>query len=265
MSEIVQPEDLAKTKDPNVIRVLVGIPHEGMTGSEAYCNRLTMFKHLGHLEERGKLLKTTPRFEFYFKTCGRMHVHVARDEMAKAALVSDCDYLFMVDDDMIASDDLFEQLYASQKDIIAPLAFTRNFPHKPVIYSCREGWDSVAQCVQFTNFSVMNYPKEKLVECDAVGFGAVLINVDCFRKMPQPWFMNPYKTGEDISFCYEAKKYGFRTWMDTRVKLGHVSHPLIVTEDYVQAQWKAYGMEVEKRYGTPAKMNGKEPVLALGE
>lgn len=264
MSEVLSPETVGEKKDDGVIRVLVGFPHEGMTGSEAYCNRLSNMKHLGHLEERGKILKESPRFEFYQKTCGRMHVHVARDEMAKAALVSNCDYLFMIDDDMIGPDDLFEQLYARQKDIIAPLAFTRNFPHKPVIYSCIAGWDPVSQCDYFTNYAIMNYPKNKLFECDAVGFGAVLINVDCFRKMPQPWFMNPNKTGEDISFCYEAKKYGFRTWMDTSIKLGHVSHPLIVTEEYVLRQREQYGMEVEKRYGTPEKMT-KEPVLSLGE
>lgn len=264
MSEMLDPEQIAK-EDTEAIRVMIGFPHEGMTGSEAYCNRLSMMKHLGHLEERGKLLKENPRFEFFQKTCGRMHVHVARDEMAKAALVSNCKYLFMIDDDMISADDLFEKLYASQKEIIAPLAFTRNFPYKPVMYSCVSGWDTVSQREYFTNFSVMNYPKDKLVECDAVGFGAVLINVDCFRKMPQPWFMNPNKTGEDISFCYEAKKYGFSTWMDTRLKLGHVSHPLIVTEEYALAQWKVHGMEVEKRYGTPDKVNPKEAVLTLGE
>jgi len=265
MSEVLDPNKVGEVKDEGVVRVLVGIPHEGMTGSEAYTNRLSMFKHLGHLEERGKLLKQNPRFEFYFKTCGRMHVHVARDEMAKTALASNCDYLFMVDDDMIAQDDLFEKLYESHKDIIAPLAFTRNFPHKPVLYNCIEGFDSVSQMEYFTNFAVMNYPKDKLVECDAVGFGAVLINVDCLRKMPQPWFMNPNKTGEDINFCYQAKKYGFRTWMDTRLKLGHISHPLIVTEDYVQTQWKAYGMEIEKRYGEAREIAPKDPVLVLGE
>src|SRR4029077_4837518 len=263
MSETVEPEKLAEEKK-QAVRVLVGFPHEGMTGSEAYMNRIANLKHLGHLEERGKLLNQTPRFEFFLKTCGRMHVHVARDELAKTALVSNCDYLFMIDDDMIAQDDLFERLWESQKDIIAPLAFTRNFPYKPVMYSCIEGWDPVSQCAHFTNFAVMNYPKDRLVECDAVGFGAVLINVACFKKMKMPYFMNPNKTGEDISFCYEAKKYGFSSWMDTRLKLGHVGHPLIVTEEHVLAQWKAYGMEVDKRYGQPEKLNG-DAIVALGE
>lgn len=274
MSEIVQPEDLAKTaRDPNVIRVLVGFPHEGMTSSEVYCNRLANLKHLGHLEERGKLLNESPRFEFYLKTCGRMHVHVARDEMAKTAVAMDAQYLFMIDDDMVAGDDLFEKLYANQKDIVAPLAFTRNFPHKPVMYSCIEGWDSVAQREHFVNYAIINYPKDKLVQCDAVGFGAVLIKVDILKQMEQPWFMNPNKTGEDINFCYQAKKKGFFTWMDTRIKLGHLSHPIIVTEEYVEKQRTAFGVDkkdIEKKYGefTKYATNGdvsKEPILVLGE
>lgn len=266
MSELLSPEQLAQEiQDEGVIRVLVGFPHEGMTPSETYLNRLANLKHLGHLEERGKLLKQNPRFEFYLKSCGRMHVHVAREEMAKMALAANCQYLYMIDDDMTAPDDLFENLWKSQKDIIAPLAFTRNFPHKPVIYNCIEGWDSVSQTEHFTNYAVMKYPKDQIKEVDAVGFGAALINVDCFKKMPQPWFMNPYKTGEDINFCYQAKKYGFRTWVDTRLKLGHVSHPLLVTEEYVTAQWKAYGMDVDKRFGPARDINPKEPVLVLGE
>jgi len=252
-------------KEEGVTRVLWGIPHEGMTGSEAYCNRLGLAKHFGHLEERGRLLKETPRFEFFQFTLGRMHVHVARDEMGKRALEINADYLFMIDDDMISDGDIFEKLYASDKDIIAPLAFTRNFPHKPVMYSCIEGWDPAIQKEYFVNHAVLNYPKNKLVECDAVGFGAVLIKMDVLKKTPQPWFMNPNKTGEDISFCYEAKKYGFRTFMDTRVKLGHVGHPLVITEEYVTAQQKQLGVNIERIAGEYEKYDSQTPALVVGE
>jgi hypothetical protein len=270
MSQYVSPEQLAKEKDPDVITVLIGFPHEGMTGCEAYCNRLGNMKHLGHLEERGKLQKLTPRFEFLQVVVGRMHVHVAREEMAKKALLANVDYLFMIDDDMTAPDDLFEKLYADDKDIVAPLAFTRNFPHKPVMYRCEEGWDPVSQVDRFTNFPIVNYPKDKLVQVDAVGFGAVLIKMEVIRTMPSPWFMNPYKTGEDINFCYQARKFRFMTWMDTRVKLGHVSHPVVVTEDYVKEQQRIYGMDAKRICGEYKKYQGngddsKEPILVLGE
>lgn len=51
----------------------------------------------------------------------------------------------MIDDDMICDADLFERLYADNCDIVAPLAFTRGYPHKPVLYSCVEGWDATVQ------------------------------------------------------------------------------------------------------------------------
>lgn len=253
MKQTVDAEDL-QPKEANVTRVLIGLPHEGMTGSEAYTNRLSNFKHLGKLEERGK-------FEFLLYTCGRMHVFFAREEMAKQAINADCDYLYMIDDDMICPDDMFEKLYADDKPIVAPLAFTRNFPHKPVIYKCIEGWDAVSRKDYFSNYALMNYPKDQLREVDAVGYGAVLIKTEVLKAVATPRFMSTCGTGEDILFCYKAKKAGFSTWVDTRVKLGHVGHPIIVTEDYVQNQWKQYGMEVEKRYGGLKK----EPVLVLGE
>jgi hypothetical protein len=267
VSERLEVNQVEEKKD-GVVRVVVGLPHEGMTGSEAYTNRLSNFKHLGHLEERGKLLNLNPRFEFYQYTMGRMHGHVAREEMAKHTIAINADYLFMIDDDMIAEDDLFERLYALQKDIVSPLAFTRNFPHRPVMYSCVAGWDNTIQREYFINHSVINYPKKKLVECDAVGFGAVLISAATLRGTPEPRFKNP-DTGEDIYFCYHAKKSGFRTFMDTRICIGHVSHPLIITEDYVNNLNKVCGVDVDRHHGVYDKYekngNGKEPILLLGD
>src|SRR5215467_5273286 len=105
------PAEAIEAKKEGVIRVLVGLPHEGMTGSEAYTNRLSNFKHLGFLESQGK-------FEFLQYTCGRMHVFFAREEMAKQAIATDCDYLYMTDDDMICPEDMFERLYEADKPIV---------------------------------------------------------------------------------------------------------------------------------------------------
>lgn len=277
-----------------IVKVALCIPHEGMTGCEAYTNRLSMYKHLGHLEERGfieeLLLKASPevhkkvmdeywskrepeivrhslgkRFEFYHISVGRVLTPFAREEMAKRAEAAGMDYMFMIDDDMTSPLDVFEQLYSNHVDIVAPLAFTRGFPHKPVLYSCEEGWDHMAQKDYFINHTVMNYPKDQLVECDAVGFGAVLIKMEVIRAVDKPRFMSTCGTGEDIYFCYLAKKKGFRVFMDTRVKLGHVGHPPIITEDYVEMIRKQSRMEVEKHYGKIKEYNKKEPLLLLGD
>ena len=95
------------------------------------------------------------------------------------------------------------------------------------MYYCIEGWDSVIQKEHFTNYAIMNYPKDKLAQCDAVGFGAVLIKMECLRKMPQPWFMNYNKTGEDINFCYEARKRGHKIMALPSIKCGHIGLPQV--------------------------------------
>lgn len=263
MGVTVDPKLVGKQDKPEgLVRVLVCIPNEGHTHVEAYANRLINFMHLGKLEKEGELTKANPRFEFYFITMGRMLVQLAREEAAKAALECEADYLFMIDDDMICQDDLFERLYRHNVDLIAPLAFTRNYPHKPVLYSCLDGYDPVMKRDYFVNHVIMNYPKDSLVECDAVGFGAVLIKTWIFKKLEKPWFMSTCGTGEDILFCYKAKKIGARVFMDTSTKIGHLSHPIEVTEDYVEEVRKGLDPHHAKRYAEYKKYEHK---VMLGE
>lgn len=230
-----------------VVKVVVAIPNEGHTAWEAYDNRMVWAIHLGVLQERSKHEAVTPDgaiFEFYHFTAGRMLTPVAREALAKQALADGMDYMLMVDDDMICPMDMFEKLYNHHVDIVAPLAFTRNAPHLAVIYNCITGYDPVAKCDYFTNKFERNYPKNQLVRCDAVGFGAVLINMEVIRKMKAPYFMSTCGTGEDVYFCYQAfKQTGAKVYMDTSCKLGHISHPRIVDETYAEWFWE----HVEKK------------------
>lgn len=256
--ELMQAEQIAeKEKEVGLKRVLISIPNEGHAQVEAYSNRLVNMFSLGKLEERGRLLKENPRFEFYFFTLGRMFTPVAREEAAEEALKGNFDYLFMIDDDMICMDDLFQKLQRHDVDIVCPLAFTRNPPYHPVIYASVEGWDGVSQTDYFMNTVVKNYPKDSLVEVDASGFGAALIKVDVFRKMEKPFFKSTCGTGEDIFFCYRAKKAGARVFVDTSTKLGHLTHPPVVTEEFAQNYWKQIGMNPEKRNGKYEKYQHK--------
>lgn len=220
------------------VRVALCIPNEGHAPVEAYANRLENFKHLGNLEAQGK-------FEFLFLTLGRIFTPLAREEAARFALEINADYLYMIDDDMTCPNDLFERLYRHDVDVVAPLAFTRNFPHKPVIYEITEGWDPVVRMPYFINHHVDVYKKDSLIECDAVGFGAALINMRVIRAMSGQKFMDGATsgTGEDILFCHKARKLGFRVFMDTSTKLGHLSHPIDVTEAYVEKVRKEFKYE----------------------
>ncbi len=225
-------------------KVLVGIPKIGDTDPEAYDNRLEMMTHLGGLQVLSSLgLKQYDGFKFNYpdgieyqfsiSTVGDVFIAYAREQMATIAMDNGFDYLFMIDDDMLGPADLFERLVIHDVDIVAPLAFTRISPHKPVIYNIAEGYDKVTQTHYYTNYAVERYPKNQLVQCDAVGFGAVLIKVDVMKKLKkkdQPLMMSTCGSGEDIFFCHKAIRAGFRVFSDTATQLAHLGPRKKITE-----------------------------------
>ena len=261
----------------------------GYAHTEAYGNRLMNFMQMGNLqtersvfynfasileascpEKKEEILSTylekharhikkigDQTFEFWFINIGRIFTPAAREEAAKRAIAEKMDYLFMVDDDMICPDDLFLRLYRHHEiaDVVCPLAFTRNPPFKPVMYASIEGYDPVARSDYFINNVIMNYPKNKLVEVDACGFGAALVKVSIFDKIQTPYFMSSNGTGEDILFCYKVKKAGGRVFMDTTFNIGHLGHPQVITEEFVENYRKSTDPAHEKRYGEFNKYN----------
>ena len=244
--------------DKRIVKVLMGIPDEGHTLCESYDNRLAMAIHMGTIQVCSKLglkeyegmkidLPDDVEVQFSLGIVGQIFPALARETIAKYAVEGGFDYLFMIDDDMLAPVDLFERLYKHQKDIVAALAFTRNAPHKPVIYKLSKGFDSVSGKRYFVNYVMLDYPKDTLVECDAVGFGAVLIKVDVLRNMPKPWFMTTSGAGEDIHFCHQAGEYNYKIYMDTATKLGHLGYPKVVTEEVYEQE--SNREELKKIYG----------------
>lgn len=225
---------------PIIKRVAMSIPSEGHTLPEAYDNHLVMSFHLGVLQEQMKHENRPIQYEFYWFTTGRLLTAMAREQLTKHALDGGMDYIFMYDDDMVLPIDCVEHLLRDMEekpeiDILAPLAFMRNPPHYAVIYTTTEGYDQENHQSYFVNNLVKNYPKNTLVECDAVGFGAVLIKMDIVKKMKPPYFFSTTGSGEDIYFCMKARQEtGARVFMDTRVKLGHLSKPPVVDEEYYE-------------------------------
>jgi hypothetical protein len=264
--EGVQPSPDLSRRDPDqllekspvldvsrVHKVLVGIPLKGHTPPRSYHDRMLMWKHMGGQEAVDFYEHKSPRYVFSLGAIGEVLVPFARERLGDSALEMGCDYLFMVDDDMLTPPDLFYELVKHDKDICAALAFTRNPDHKPVIYQSIEGFDPVTnRQFGFTKFA-LNYPRNQLVQCDAVGFGAVLIKTSVLRKVPKPWFFGMEQTGEDVAFCCKARQVGCEVWMDTSIKLGHLGSPAIITEEYSDVWNKLTPEEREKIYGKYTK------------
>jgi hypothetical protein len=225
-----------------IVRVVVGMPKDGKTEPAAYDNRMDMayrmgvlqvLSHYGHKEFLGTKFDYPEGIEFSFErvTAGRIFTPLARERIAEEAISKKADYLFMIDDDMLAGPDIFERLYKHDVDIVAGLAFNRYMPHKPVCYEVKSGYDVVEKKEYFVNYPIIDYPRDTLVQCDAVGFGAVLIKTSVFDKVKKPWFMTMSGAGEDLAFCWKAGKEGIKIYMDTATKMGHLGEPQIVSEE----------------------------------
>ncbi len=232
------------------VKVAICIPNEGHTLPEAYGNRLLMCFHLGMLQlasEQGIKEYQGCKFnypddvifEFAWMSVGRVLTPLARERLTEWAVDQQADYMLMVDDDMMCPTDLFERLYNHQKDIVGALAFMRLAPHKPVIFLAEEGYDPLKHLEYYIMRNVTDYPKDTLVECDAVGFGAVLINMRIVQKMKKPWFMSTTSSGEDLWFCRKAKKEAdAHVFMDTSLKIGHLGIPPIIEEKDFEREFK---------------------------
>ena len=216
----------------------MGIPSEGHTLPEAYDNHLINAMRIGAWQEKSK--NDPIKYEVYWYTTGRMLTQLAREKLITTALEGGMDYLVMYDDDMVLPTNMVQEMMKDMQDhpeidILGALAFMRNPPHYPVIYSTIDGFDEKNRTPVYIREYVKKYPKDTLVECDAIGFGGVCIKLDFVRKhMIEPYFMSTTGTGEDIWFCYKAKGAGARVFMDTRIKLGHLKNPEIVDEEYFE-------------------------------
>lgn len=259
-------------EEETVVKVALAIPTEGHTLPEAYDNHLVASFRLGALQERWRYERRNPRYEFYFFTTGRLLTQMAREKLMKVALDAGMDFVVMYDDDMVLPlgegldmvPRMLEDMEAYPEiDVLGALAFMRNPPHYAVMYTAIEGYDAVRHTNYYINQFKKDYPRNKLVECDAVGFGAVCIRLSMVRKMTAPYFMSTTATGEDIMFCVNAKKQAnARIFMDTRIKLGHIASPQIVDEEYFDTWRKQNKHKIQEvphkyavdQYDTPHKM-----------
>lgn len=221
------------------VKVLLAEPSSGLVDSIAHDNRLDQYIEFGRLESEG-------RFKFFTGNTGRTQINYARETMANEAIRLGMDYLFMIDDDMIAPRRCFERLFDTMKseksDICAPICTQRVHPFKPVMY--KHEWLEAVDGKKLQNSFIEDYAPNSVVSVDGIGFGVVLISVPFLARMksilPRGMFFSNTDVGEDIWFCINARRLlDAKIVVDTSVKVGHLRTPEIATEwEYVKATGK---------------------------
>ena len=158
----------------------------------------------------------------------------ARNYIVEAALTAGCTHLLMLDDDNLinwngeftftpngkqaAYEFLNKMLEPFENDlnvgIVGALYYQRDPMYYPVVLKMAPNGD-------------YSYLKDEeitggLQEVDVTGGGCMLINMNLFDKIDQPWFTPEHEYGTDMQICKQAKNAGYKVFCDTSIVLGHV-------------------------------------------
>ena len=158
-------------------------------------------------------------------------IYTSRDNLSKQAIKMGADYILWLDSDMVFEPDILEKMLDTigEDEIITGLYFRRVSPFSPVLFDKLEMEDDGCHWTEFKDIP------DKPFEVGGCGFGCVLMPTEAvagvslnFREM-----FNPMKcVGEDLAFCYRARKSGYKIICDPSIKLGHVGHTVITEEFY---------------------------------
>jgi len=129
-------------------------------------------------------------------------VHKARELKAT--------HLLFVDYDMFFAPDTIQKLLDNDKDIVGAAYNFRSLPKKS------------------TAFPLDEENAQGLYKCHAIGTGLMLIKMEVFDKVSEPWFQfgrdasGNMVRGEDVHFCLEAQKVGYDVWADDTLTVNHL-------------------------------------------
>lgn len=179
----------------------------------------------------------------YTETNGVL-IEAARNAMVEEAMsyAPGFTHVLFVDADMVFPRMALQVLLHHDKDIVGGLYFNRRPPFPPLVMRANDpSW--------FSEESLLghwyDYPKEQLVEVDATGCGFLLVKMEVFKSLysgdpaSPGWFDKLPGLGEDFSFCVRAIEKGFKVFVDTQLKLGHIGK-LVVDAQFAERNRTAY-------------------------
>lgn len=193
-------------------RVLIGVP--GYNGIVPKAQEAFMAMMLWS----GKHL---PQYDFAFTLVPKREQFRARNLLITEAQAAQCDYLLMLDDDMLPPKDLLARLLAHGKPVVGALYYQRGGAYHPVIM--RE--TTVAGDLKKFAFVGLYDPiltEPGLHQVDIIGGGCMLFDVSVFDTLQKPYFWWEHNLGTDISICHRLREAGVAIYCDTGLEIPHV-------------------------------------------
>ena len=202
-------------------RILIGVAGFHGVVPEAQENFFELAYHCG---------RRMPEYDFFLRILIKREQFRARNNLVDLALINGCDYLLMLDDDMIVPNDLLSRLIAHGKDVTGALYFQRGGAYHPVLMRSRSRKDGL-RAVEFIQHhdEIVRRPGLHDLSGGVLGGGCLLFKTDVFRKIPQPYFWIDGIVGTDVHICQQLANAGVSLWVDSSIELGHVGESQIVT------------------------------------
>jgi hypothetical protein len=258
--EILQPGDEAKADEIPIVAALVPCydhPEPRMTDAFMQMQRASQ----GHC----KLFAGPP--------CSSSVIHWSRNWLIAELIKTKkpWTHVLFLDDDMVPSPDSLIKLLAHKKDIVAGLCTRRQDPPIPNIRQYNEATGEYHEfwawpenkCIEvgaagtgmmLITRQALEQVGEVFAEClyekEAYGLSGERLEIVkkgrrkfyddnfngyWFRFLPNLY--NHFEMGEDISFCFVAKRYcGISTFCDTSVQPGHVGDYVYSISDFLPHQ-----------------------------
>lgn len=143
-----------------------------------------------------------------------------REDLVRQAIDLDMTHILWLDSDMRFPKNLLHKLLLHQQPIVALNYTTRRLPVAPVAVPL----DETAGERLF-----LEPGQTGLVPVFSVGMGAMLVDLDVYKALPEPWFILGYSPdsgkfqSEDVYFCLQARQAGLDVLVDVGLSQ-EVSH-----------------------------------------
>lgn len=169
----------------------------------------------------------------------RTHRNMAREELVKTAKDLMADWVFFLDDDMTVPQNIIADLAKHDVPIVSGLAFTRKEPITPVILLNKYSTDSEG-VIHESYKTWYDYPVNQLTEVSATGLACCLVRNDVLDVLSEYCCTAREGESEDIKMIREARKKGFKVYVDTALKVGHMQaeRRIITEKDYDRDEYR---------------------------
>jgi GT2 family glycosyltransferase len=153
-------------------------------------------------------------------------------------------HLFFLDDDVLVMPDTILRLLKRKAPIVSGLYYERAKWHRPIIIDTPKGRGGKFR-FQFRYRG--RPPRNKLLQCDVVPAGCLMIERSVFRTLQHPWFNTDRKQslGEDVYFSLCARRAGLKILVDTGVDSLHIVTHVIGSDDAIEKWKQEFGFAIE--------------------